>query len=187
MTLLILGLIVWTAPHLFKAVAPAARERLGARLGAGPSRGLFAVLIVLGLVLVILGYRSAPVVNIWFPPTWTVHLNNLLMLVAVFVFGLSMSRGRSRSWMRHPQLTAVVIWAVAHLLVNGDLASLVLFGWMAVWALSEMAAINARDGAWVRPEPGTRAGDIRLVVITVVLFAVIVAVHTWLGYPPFMA
>ena len=78
-----------------------------------------------------------------------------------------------------------MVWAVAHLLVNGDRASLVLFGWMGLWAVAEMALINAREPAWVRPAPGTVAGDVRLVVITLVVFAVIVAVHTWLGYPPF--
>ncbi len=185
MTLLVLGLLVWTAAHAFKAVAPGPRAELGARLGTGPAKGVFAALIALGLVLMILGYRAAPFVAVWTPPAWTVHLNNLMMLIAVGVFGLSMSKGRSRSWLRHPMLLSVVIWAAAHLLVNGDLASLLLFGGLGVWALAEMALINARDGAWVRPAPGTSAGDLRLIAITLVTFAVIAGVHAWLGVWPF--
>ncbi len=185
MTLLVIGLLVWTAAHLFKAAAPAARASIAARLGAGPARGLFAATILLGLVLMVLGFRGAPFVAVWTPPAWTIHLNNLMMLGAVFVYGMGMSKGRTRAWLRHPQLTAVLIWSLAHLLVNGDRASVLMFGGLGLWALAEMATINARDGAWVRPAPGTGAGDLRLVVITLVLFAAITTVHAWLGYWPF--
>lgn len=185
MSMLVLGLVIWTAAHLFKALAPEARSDITARLGPGPSRGLFTAAIVVGLLLIILGYRAAPFVEVWTPPAWTVHLNNLMMLMAVGVFGMSMSKGRSRSWLRHPQLTAVLIWATAHLLVNGDVASMILFGGMAAWAIVDMALISARDGAWVRPAPGLAAGDVRLVLITIVLFAIITAIHAALGVWPF--
>ena len=82
-------------------------------------------------------------------------------------------------------LTGVVVWAVAHLLVNGDAQSVVLFGGLAVWAVAEMLVINATAGPWVRPEPGPAKGDIRLIVIALVLYGVIAAIHTWLGYWPF--
>ena len=90
MTWLVLGLALWVGAHLFKSLAPEARAALGARLGEGPARGLMAGAIGLGLVLMILGYRSADYVGLWTPPRWTYHLNNLLMLVSVFVFALSL-------------------------------------------------------------------------------------------------
>lgn len=185
MTLLILGLVLWTVAHVFKAVAPARRAALTASLGEGPSKGLFAALIALSLVLMILGYRAAPIDPVWTPPAWGQHLNNLLMLFSVALFGAGSSKGKARSLLRHPQLTAVVVWAAAHLLVNGDAASLVLFGGIAIWALANMALINARDGAWVRPEPGPLKGDLRLAIIALVLYGIIAAIHTWLGYPVF--
>jgi uncharacterized membrane protein len=187
MTLLVLGLLVWSAAHALKGAAPTARGALAARLGDGPARGAVALAIALGLVLMILGYRAAPFVALWTPPAWGVHLNNLMMLVAVFVFGMGMSKGRARSWLRHSMLTAVVIWAAAHLLVNGDLAALILFGGLGLWALGEMALINARDGAWVRPAPGPAAGDLRLVAIGLATFALLTAAHAWLGVWPFPA
>ncbi len=82
------------------------------------------------------------------------HLNNLLMVIAVFVFGMSATTGRLRGKMRHPQLTAVKIWAVAHLLVNGDLASIILFGGMLAWAVVIGDPDQPGRAAWVRPEPG---------------------------------
>jgi uncharacterized membrane protein len=185
MSMLILGLLIWSGAHLFKAAAPGQRADIAGSVGATPARILFAVLIAAGLLAMIFGYRAAPLVPVWTPPAWTVHLNNLLMLGAVAVYGMSMSKGRTRAWFRHPQLTAVVIWAVAHLLVNGDVASLILFGGLGAWAFAEMAAINARDGAWVRPEPGPAKRDLVLVAITLVLFGLITAIHAWLGYWPF--
>ena len=179
MAYLTLGLILWTAAHLFKRVAPDLRARMGT---AG--KGLVAVAILAALGLMIVGYRQAAFVNLWFPPAWTVHLNNLMMLAAVFVYGMSATKGRLRGTMRHPQLTAVKIWAVAHLLVNGDLASLILFGGLLAWAVLEVVVIN-RAEAWVRPAPGPAKKDVLLVVITLVLYAAMTAIHAWLGVWPF--
>ena len=185
MLLLVLGLALWIAAHAFKRAAPAQRGALAARLGEGPAKGVVAAVIGVGLVLMIVGYRGAPFVPLYTPPAWTVHLNNLLMLGAVALMGMGQSKGRARSWLRHPMLTGVMVWAVAHLLVNGDLASLVLFGGLGLWAAASVAVINAGEPDWTRPAPGPVSGDIRLLAITAVVFAVIAGVHAWLGYWPF--
>lgn len=185
MIVLILGLLVWSGAHVVKSVAPGARADITARLGAGPSKGLFALIIVVGLVLMIVGYRSAPFVEVWTPPAWGVHLNNLAMLASVALFGMGSSKGRARTWLRNPMLTGVLVWSLAHLLVNGDLASILLFGGLGLWAIANMALIDVRDGPWVRPAPGPVKGDIRLAVITLVLYGVIAAIHAWLGVWPF--
>jgi uncharacterized membrane protein len=148
MTLLILGILLWVGAHLFKRLAPEPRARMGDK-----GKGLVALVLVVSLVLMVIGYRGAAFVNIWYPPSFMVHINNLLMLIAFFVFGLSATTGSLRGRLRHPQLLAVKIWAVAHLLVNGDLASIVLFGSMLLWAGAEVAVIN-RAEAWDRPAPG---------------------------------
>lgn len=180
MTLLILGLILWTLAHSFKRLAPEMRARLGE-----PGKGLVAVLIVISLVAMIYGYRWAAFIPVWYPPGFLVHINNLLMLLAFFVFGMSATTGRLRGKMRHPQLTAVKIWAVAHLLVNGDLASIILFGGMLAWAVWSVILINKAEPNWERPEPGPASKDILLVVITLVTFSVVAAIHYWLGVSPF--
>ncbi|WP_300550990.1 NnrU family protein [Roseovarius sp.] len=176
---LILGLALWVAAHLFKRMAPGLRAQMG-----NGGKAVVAVGVLAGLGLMILGYKQAEFVNLWYPPTWAVHLNNLLMLVAVFVYGMSATTGRLRGRMRHPQLTAVKIWAVAHLLVNGDLASVALFGGLLIWAVLEVIVIN-RSQDWVRPEPGPAKKDVVLVIITLVMFAVIAGIHMWLGVRPF--
>jgi len=80
---------------------------------------------------------------------------------------------------------AFIIWAVAHLMVNGDLASLVLFGGLLVWAVVSIPMINAANGPWVVPARAPMKSEVILVVIALVLFSLVAAIHTWLGVSPF--
>tara|TARA_R110002110_G_scaffold117021_22_gene289236 strand:+ start:1943 stop:2500 length:558 start_codon:yes stop_codon:yes gene_type:complete len=183
MTLLILGLILWIGAHFFKRLAPDARANLGT---AG--KGLVAALIVAGLVLMIIGYRGADFIPVWNPPLFLTHVNNLLMVLAFWIYGSSAAKG-AKAWpaykTRHPQLLAIKTWALAHLLVNGDLASIILFGGMLAWAVVSVILINRAEPAWTPPAHAGRATYIRLAVITVVVFAIVVAIHMWLGVSPF--
>ena len=178
--LLILGLALWNAAHFFKRLMPQARASMG---NAG--KGVVAAVIAVGLVLMVIGYRGTDFVHVYETPSWTVHINNLLMVIAVVLTGAGNSKSRLRDKMRHPMLAGVRVWAIAHLLVNGDLASILLFGGLFIWALLQVIVINRAEPDWTRPDPGTVAGDVRLALISAVVFAVIAGVHTWLGYPVF--
>ena len=181
--LLVAGIALWFGAHLFKRLAPERRAAMG---NAG--RGPVALAIVAGLVLMILGYRWADFVNVWFPAPWLTHLNNLLMLLAVWTFATSELRG-AKIWpatrIRHPQLTAVKIWAVAHLLVNGDLASILLFGSMLAWAVLEVIVINRAEPGWTTPPTAPTRKLVVVGIITLVVYAVIIGIHVWLGVRPF--
>jgi uncharacterized membrane protein len=128
--LLVVGIGSWWAGHLFKRVLPGLRQRMGER-----GKGIAALLIVAGLVSMVIGYRGATLDFVYLPPAWGRHVNNAAMLVAVLLLGMGSSKGRMRAWLRHPMLTGVLVWAVAHLLVNGDRPSLLLFGSMGLWAV----------------------------------------------------
>ncbi len=184
MTLLILGLILWVAAHFFKRVAPDARAAMDGKMGNG-AKGVIALVLLLSVVLMVIGYRGADATYFWDRSAATTGINNLLMLVAVALYGLGNSKSRLRAKMRHPMLWGTVIWAVAHLLVNGDTASLVLFGGLAIWALAEMQVINRAVHSYVPYDGGNVAGDVRLGIITLVVFSVISGIHIWLGYNPF--
>lgn len=184
MTLLILGLILWSGVHFFKRLAPAGRAAMQDRMGDA-SKGVIAILLVASIVLMVIGYRSAPVDFLWGRSAATTGINNLLMLAAVALFGLGSSKSRLRKKMRHPMLTGVVVWSASHLLVNGDTASIVLFGGLAAWALAEMVLINRAEPGYTPYDGGSAAGDIRLAVITIVIYGIIAGIHTWLGYFPF--
>ncbi|MEQ6250108.1 NnrU family protein [Sulfitobacter sp. HNIBRBA3233] len=183
MTLLILGLLLWTLAHFFRRLAPQARSRLG---NAG--KGAVAGAIVLALLLMIFGYRWAEFIPVWTPPAFLVHVNNLLMVVALWVYGSSAAKG-AKAWpaykTRHPQLLGFKIWAFAHLLVNGDLASIVLFGGLLAWAVAEVIVINRTEPDWTPPQPAGARTYVRLAIITVVLLVLITSVHYALGVSPF--
>ena len=181
MTLIILGLALWIGAHMFKRMAPGPRARLG---NAG--KGLVALGILVGVALMYLGYKGADFIAVYTPVPGIGHLNNLMMLVAVFFFGIGSSKGTLADKIRHPMLWGMVIWAVAHLLVNGDQASVVLFGGLGLWALAQRALINRAEPDWTPPEPRGRSADIKNAVITLVIFAVIAGIHAWSGHSPFL-
>jgi uncharacterized membrane protein len=181
MALLIAGLFLWVAAHLFKRLAPATRAGFG-----DTAKGGIAIALVASLVLIVVGYRgqdAAP--QIWYPPAFLTGINNLLMVFAVYLYAASGMKTRITAIIRHPQLTAVKIWAVAHLLVNGDLASIILFGTMLAWAVVEVILINRAEPVWTRPAPAPMGKEIGAVVGTIIVVGVIGFIHNWLGYWPF--
>lgn len=186
MIILALGVALWSAAHFFPSVAPAGREALVDTVGPKPYRGLFTLAMLIALVLIILGYRSADWIAVYDPPGWGVHLNNLLMIGAIYLFGVGGARGWVASKLRHPMLTGALLWSVAHLLANGDQASVLLFGGMSLWSMGMMFMINRRQGAWARPQPAGLRAELLLVVMTFVIFGAVAFVHgVVLGVWPF--
>jgi uncharacterized membrane protein len=181
MPILIFGLVLWTVAHLFKRVAPGLR----ASLGETPGKMVVTVLSLAAVILMVVGFRRADFEPVYTPLPGMGHLNNLLMLIALFLFGVSHSKGRVKAMIRHPMLLSVIVWAVAHLLVNGDMASIVLFGWLAVWAVVSIVLINAQE-VWARPAPGGLRSDMIAVAIALVLYGLIAGIHIWLGHNPFL-
>lgn len=185
MPILIIGILLWFATHLFKRIAPNWRDALIDRFGLGAIKLSVTALSVISLAIIVVGFRTTPFVAIYDPPTWGKYVNNPMMFGAVVLFGMGSSRGRMRAWLRHPMLTGVIVWALAHLLVNGDTASLVLFCAMLVWAVAEIIAINAKSETWVRPTAGPAIYDLRLIGISAVIFGVITLIHGLVGPSPF--
>lgn len=180
MTLLILGLALWVGGHLFKRLAPDARAAMGDK-----GKGLVALILLGGIVLMVIGYGRAEGTVFWGRSTATAGINNLLMLLSVYMFAASGMKTALARKMRHPMLGAVKVWAFGHLLVNGDVPSFVLFGGLLAWAVVEMIVINKAESDWTRPEPAPARKEVIAIVAALVVFGVIAAIHTWLGYPVF--
>lgn len=180
---LVLGVALWWGAHLWKRVSPDSRARFGDR-----GKGIVAGLLVLSIVLMVVGYRGASGAFWWGPSPALVGINNLLVLIAFYLFAASGAKSRLGVRFRHPQLTGFSLWAFAHLLTNGDLPSLVLFGGLLAWALVEIALINRAEPHW---SPSTQPIPLRKEVTTaisaVVVYFVVALIHGWLGYWPFSA
>lgn len=177
---LLLGLALWWAAHLFKRILPERRAALGKK-----GKGLVAGALAVAILLMVLGYRGTPSVTLWTPPTFLTHVNNLLVLLAFYLMSPAPAKGALLTHMRHPMLTGFGLWAIAHLLVNGDLASILLFGGLWAWSIVTKIVINKADPTWSAPEKGTLAWDAKGAAGAVLLVVVIGLLHGWLGPWPF--
>ncbi|WP_149140363.1 NnrU family protein [Gemmobacter caeruleus] len=179
MTLLALGLILWIVPHLLKRLAPDLRAGWGEAGKLAITLALFA-----GLVLMVIGYRQAEGTVYWGRNPALVGINNLLMLVSVYLFAAAGMKTALARKLRHPMLLGAVLWSVAHLLVNGDTPSFLLFGGIGLWALLSMALIN-RAGPWTPPAAKPAKFEAMALAGTLLVYGAIAGGHYALGYPTF--
>lgn len=180
MLLLCLGVLIWVLAHGFKRFAPVARNSMG-----NGGKGAVAIALLISVVLMVIGYRAADGAVFWGRHPATVGINNLLMLAALYFTSPGPKKGALFYRMRHPMLFGMLLWAVAHLLVNGDVPSFVLFGGLGLWTLLQTWLINRAEPAWDAPEKGSLKKDVMFAAISVLLLGVIAMIHMWLGYSVF--
>jgi uncharacterized membrane protein len=172
--------------HSVRIVAPGYRARFIAERGDRAWKGLYSVASIVGFVLIVWGFgiarQTAPVLYV--TNYGMVHVTATLMLIAFIILAsFHMPAGRIRATLRHPMLVAITIWAVAHLLVNGDLASIILFGSLLVWAVADRISEKRRFEAGITKNPVfvSYRFDIISIVVGVILYALFVwKLHYWL-------
>ncbi|MDD5325113.1 MAG: NnrU family protein [Polaromonas sp.] len=176
MGMLILGLVLFLGVHSTRIVADGWRTAMIGRLGSAPWKGLYALLSVAGLVLLVWGFGLArqPPVVLWVPPLAMRHVAALLTLIAFILLAATyVPRNAIRARLHHPMVAAVQVWAVAHLLANGNLADVVLFGSFLVWSILSFRAARARDrAAGTTYAAGAASGTALTVVVGAVAWVV---------------
>lgn len=182
MTILVLGLVLWFGAHLFKRMAPQVRAAMG-----DTGRGLVALTILASVLLMIWGYRSADGAFFWGAGAALKGVNNLLVLVAFYLFSAAGMKTAIARHLRHPMLWGVVLWAGAHSMVNGDVPSFVLFGGLGIWALVEMVVINRSQPVWAPPARQPKRREMMAVGGALAVYGAAAMIHIWLGYNPFGA
>lgn len=168
MLALVAGLVIFLGAHSVRIVADPWRARTVARIGPGPWKGLYSIVSAVGLVLIVWGYgqtRMEPVV-VWVPPVWTRHLAALLVLPAFILLAAGNMRGtRIKAKLGHPMVLGTKLWAFAHLIANGMLADVLLFGSFLAWAIVDYASARRRDrAAGTVYRPGSARGDVLAIV-----------------------
>lgn len=181
MTYLILGIIIFFGAHLFSAFRSRAPGKdLKVKLGYGPYMGLYSLVSAVGLGLMIWGFGAArPAPILYTPPTGLAHLNLALMLPAMILLAAAyLPTGRIKKAVKHPMLAAVKIWALGHLLANGELNSVLLFGSFLAYGVIDRIAVKKRGDNGPGPDaPVSAMGDIGAVVIGAGAY---VAILLWL-------
>jgi uncharacterized membrane protein len=180
MSLLLAGLLLFCGSHLSVATLPS----LARRRKEGAVKGTVALLNVVGMVLIILGWRGAQTQWLYELPAAVRLLALLLVGAGIYLAVVAGRPSRIKRRVRHPQLTGVLLWSLAHLLLNGDTRSVLLFGTLATWSLLEILFINQRDGAWRKPEAPPLGTDVATAVVAVVVLAALVWAHPWLAGVP---
>jgi uncharacterized membrane protein len=175
MATLILGLVLFFAAHVFVTLR-AARAATIKHLGEGPYKGAMALVSLVGLILIFYGfgqYRASQWIEVWSPPRWTFYITQILMWPASIAVVAAYSRGNIWRRLKHPMLVGVKTWAVAHLIANGDLGSIVLFGSFLAWAVYDRITLKHRADPGAPPIPvgGHRHDVIALVIGTVLYLA----------------
>ncbi len=192
MALLIVGLVIFLGVHSVGIVAPGWRDAQRARIGEGAWKGGYSVASAVGLALIVYGYglaRQAPVV-LYTPPVWTRHLAALLLLPVFPLLLATYLPGRIKSAAKHPTLLATKLWAFAHLLANGLLSDVLLFGGFLAWAVADRIAAGRRALPRSLPSaPPRPMNDAIALVAGLAIYALFVLwAHRWVtGVAPFPA
>ncbi len=178
MALLVTGLIIFFGVHLIPW-ARAWRSALVARLGEQGYKGAFALVALVGFVLIVMGKGRAEFVPLYEPPAWGRQVALPLVLLAFIVLPGAYIRSNIKRYTRHPMLWGVTLWALAHLLANGDRASVVLFGAFLAYSLADMASANLR-GARLSTARYPWTQDLKVAVVGLIAYALLIALHPYL-------
>jgi len=169
------GMVVFFGVHLYAAFRPRGAGDVEVRLGRNVYRGLCSLASAVGLALLIWGYDGwVNAVPVWDPPFWTRHVPMLLMIPAMILFAAAeLPRGRIKQTARHPMMLGVKLWALGHLIANGDLASILLFGGFLAFAVVDRIAVKRRNPP--EPEaPASGMADLAAILLGLGLYALIV-------------
>ena len=183
MTILILGLVLFLGVHSLAFLAPAWRQRQVDRLGNTAWQALGGLVALVGLVAIAWGYGQARLepFGLYAPPLWPRHLGLLIMLLAFPLFFAAYLPGRIKEAVGHPMVTAVILWAIAHLVANGNLADLVLFGSFLLWALVDRVSLFYRIAPAVQGAPPGKANDLIAIVLGLGFYlGFLFWAHAWL-------
>ena len=182
MLYLVLGLAIFFAIHLVRMLAPEWRNARLASMGENKWKGIYSLISLLSLVLIVWGFGQARIgaTQLFTPPSWGAHVALLLMAIAfILMMAANLPTGRIKQALKHPFLVSIKLWAFAHLLANGDLASAVLFGSFLAYAVWNRISVKRRGGA--NPVANSSSSDLIAVVSGLAIWAGFVYWgHEWL-------
>lgn len=180
MWMLVAGVVLFVGVHSVGVVG--LRDRAVGLVGEGPWKGMYALVAIVGLVAMVYGYgvaRTSPMVA-WAPPTWTRHLALLVMLPVFPLLSAAYLPGRIGRWVGHPMLLGTILWGAAHLLANGLLHDVVLFGSLSAWAAVTWVSFSWRSRRAIPGAPPTPYNDVIAVVVGLGVYgALLFGVHQW--------
>lgn len=187
MSILVTGLIIFFTIHSISIFNHHWRNQMVQKIGIGPWQGIYSLVSVIGFIMLVYGYGQARLhpMLLYTPPHWLHHITMLLMVPVFPMLLATYLPGRIQTTLKHPMLTAVKLWAFAHLLANGTLADILLFGAFLIWAVADRISLKRRSPDPVPAAMHSKFNDVLVVIIGLAIYvAFVLGLHKWLiGVP----
>lgn len=181
MAFIVSGILLWAAVHLVPSLGFSFKQKTIERFGEGLYKAVFSVLLLSSVALIIYGWRTNEPVLLYLPIENLRPFALFMVLLGFLFIGAAKNETRLKQYVRHPQLTGLVIWASAHLILNGDSSSVALFAGLGLWAAIEIPLISRREGAWVKPPVPSWGVEIKGQLISLAIFAVLLFAHPFIA------
>ena len=181
MEIMVTGIILWSLVHLMPATAPATTKILKIKFGANTFKSVFSILLIISILLMVHGWRNTSASYLYQLPAFILPIAVILILISFLLIGSSILPSRLSRWVVHPQLMFVIFWSAAHLLLNGDSRSVLLFGGLGLWAIVEIFVINRRDGSSSMAATPSLIQEFKSIALSLILFVAAVFGHQYLA------
>lgn len=174
MSFLILGIVLFFSIHIVPATP--LKASITAGVGAGPFKGIFSLISIIGLALIVYGLTQATFHSLWMPPIWSRQLLIAIMPVSMILLVAAEAPNNIKRIVRHPMLLGVILWGFGHLLANGDLATTLLFASFALFSLINIFIVNSR-GNRTEQSPVSKLWDLAVVVLGLGVYLLLFHFH----------
>ena len=185
MWLIILGIIIFTSGHMFRRLLPDGRIFLDQKLGEKRAKGIIGITLLSGFILVTIGYYINDFdIYLYYSPPWLTAITHLMMVFSLLLMNVGKPHfghtNRLQKYIKHGMLSGLIVWSIAHLLINGTLMAFILFGSLGLWAVLEIFLLE-RNKYQHEKFDGSLRGDIYLIGLTAVIYTVFIVIHYLLG------
>lgn len=177
---LMTGVLLWSAVHFFPRVAPYKRKKVMVKIGVLQYKLIFASLILFSIFLMVKGWQSYAPQQVFTPPAWSGLATMILMCPSILLFVAAQMPGNIKRYLRHPQLSGLILWSLAHLVSNGDSRSIILFAGLMIWAITQIQLTNWREDSPVKSERVSSGKDALVLLVSIFLYILFIYLHVYI-------
>ena len=188
MYIVISGIFLFTFGHMFKRLFPSLREYIDRKFGEKLGKGFVAIFLVSGFLLISFGYYHNEFdIYLYYSPPWLYAVTHLMMFCSLGLITLKEApfghASRLKKYFKHPMLTGLIVWSASHLLINGTLMAVILFGGLGVWGAIEIYLLEKNNSNAPEPEEsqGTLIGDMSFLGRIILIYVILILIHIYLG------
>ncbi len=179
MSMLIVGMLLWALVHFIPIFTPSIRGKLINKIGFNAYKGVFTLALVGAISLMFQGWQNYEEIYYYPQVAGAREVSLVLVFVGILFLVASAIATNIKRFIRHPQLSGVMLWSFAHLISNGEAKAVILFSGFLIWAFLMKAGANRRDGTWEKPAPVSKSNDIKVIIAAIIIFGLLAYLHQY--------